>query len=159
MSNLIICPPSSRDDDIPKKPLTPEEIRENEKVETTMWAGLFSAVFAAIGLFSLLIGILSEGVWGHIIGFVFILFSFLVIISTRDNDDDVHGEVIRKMDGGIVSFLFLASAFFLVLAFSGFIEGAILYLLGFILAFKVSKIYGIMSAVILLGLHLLLLLD
>jgi hypothetical protein len=142
-----------------RRPLTPEEIRESVKAEVTMWGLLLPAMFALIGLFSLFAGIIEKSVWGHIIGFVLILFSFLFTIGIDDNSADIHGEVIRKAGGAIISFLFLVPAFLFILSFLSFIVGAILYLLGFILAFRVSKIYGIISAVIFLSLHILALLD
>jgi hypothetical protein len=153
----FIFPHRSYDDE-PKVPLTPEEIRESVKTSATVIHLLLSAMFAVIGLFALAVGVIDSAVWGYIIGLILVLFSFFCAVSISDTDADMHGEVVRKMGGGIVSFIFLVSAFVLVIE-SHFTIGAILYLLGFIMSFRVSKTYSIVSAIILLGLHILALLG
>jgi hypothetical protein len=148
------------------KPLTPEEIRANIKSEGTVWFFIIHALLILIGLFLIFATHISDSIWCGIIGYSLITISFLTLLFTEDSDD-VDEEYMRKFGGAVFSIIFLLCGFFLLVSGFGHIisgcgcifSGCFLHLLGFILAFRVSKTYGIVSVILLLGLYLLVLLE
>jgi hypothetical protein len=144
-------------DPIDPTPLTPEEIREEVKIDGTATHIVIASVIMLIGIFALAVAVIDSSVWGYIIGFPLILFSFLLIFLAEDNAN-TDGEVVRKMGGMWISLMLIVPGFLLLVTWH-IVIGSILYLLGFILAFRAHKIYGIVLAIIMAGTHILTLLD